>query len=185
ITRYLVKNNLSEAEIANRLGLDKNATARLLRGYTENFSLDSLIAYVDKLHLPLQVKITEERKLAGARPLLIRSLSHFDGRKHFSGTKSANIVSKCVESPNDGGCCAGCFDTRKENPTMLKVDGHCHHHEHYRKHSSNKHERTSPILTVGMKHSNWAKDFIEEHNKKIKEYDALSEEEKDEYDKKN
>ncbi|CAJ0829476.1 6288_t:CDS:2, partial [Entrophospora sp. SA101] len=162
ITRYLVKNNLSEAEIANRLGLDKNATARLLRGYTENFSLDSLIAYVDKLHLPLQVKITEERKLAGARPLLIRSLSHFDGRKHFSGTKSANIVSKCVESPNDGGCCAGCFDTRKENPTMLK-----------------------PILTVGMKHSNWAKDFIEEHNKKIKEYDALSEEEKDEYDKKN
>ncbi|CAJ0746959.1 20992_t:CDS:2 [Entrophospora sp. SA101] len=27
--------------------------------------------------------------------------------------------------------------------------------------------------------------FIEEHNKKIKEYDALSEEEKDEYDKKN
>ena len=65
ITRYLVKNNLSEAEIANRLGLDKNATARLLRGYVENFSLDSLIAYVDKLHLPLQVKITEERKLAG------------------------------------------------------------------------------------------------------------------------
>ena len=60
ITGYLVKNNLSEAEIANRLGLDKNATARLLRGYIENFSLDSLIAYVDKLHLPLQVKITEE-----------------------------------------------------------------------------------------------------------------------------
>ena len=65
ITRYLVKNNLSETEMAQRLDLDKNATARLLRGYTENFSLDSLIAYVDKLHLPLQVKITEERKLAG------------------------------------------------------------------------------------------------------------------------
>jgi predicted XRE-type DNA-binding protein len=65
ITRYLVKNNLSESEIANRLGLDKNTTAKLLRGYTENFSLDSLIAYVDKLHLPLQVKITEEGKLVG------------------------------------------------------------------------------------------------------------------------
>ena len=60
ITRYLVKNNLSEAEMASRLGLDKKATAKLLRGYVENFSLDSLIAYVDKLHLPLQVKITEE-----------------------------------------------------------------------------------------------------------------------------
>ena len=67
ITRYLVRNNLSEGEIANRLGLDKNTTAKLLRGYTENFSLDSLIAYVDKLHLPLQVKITEERKLADQR----------------------------------------------------------------------------------------------------------------------
>ena len=63
ITRYLVKNNLSETEMAQRLDLDKKATAKLLRGYTENFSLDSLIAYVDKLHLPLQVKITEERKL--------------------------------------------------------------------------------------------------------------------------
>ena len=63
ITRYLVKNNLSETEIANQLGLDKKATARLLRGYTENFSLESLSSYVDKLHLPLQVRITEEGKL--------------------------------------------------------------------------------------------------------------------------
>ena len=65
ITRYLVKNNLSEAEIAQKLGLDKNTTARLLRGYIENFSLDSLISYTEKLHLPLQVKITEENKLTG------------------------------------------------------------------------------------------------------------------------
>ena len=63
ITRYLVKNNLSETEMAQKLGLDKNATAKLLRGYTENFSLDSLISYTEKLHLPLQVKITEESKL--------------------------------------------------------------------------------------------------------------------------
>ena len=65
ITRYLVRNNLSEAEMANKLGLDKNTTARLLRGYVENFSLDSLISYTEKLHLPLQIKITEEGKLTG------------------------------------------------------------------------------------------------------------------------
>jgi predicted XRE-type DNA-binding protein len=57
ITRYLVKNNLSEGEIANRLGLDKNTTARLLRGYVENFSLDSLIAYTKKLNGHIEVKI--------------------------------------------------------------------------------------------------------------------------------
>ena|SRR5436190_23342068 len=51
ITRYQVKNNLEEREIANKLGLDKNTTARLLRGYLENFSLDSLINYVEKLKI--------------------------------------------------------------------------------------------------------------------------------------
>jgi predicted XRE-type DNA-binding protein len=49
ITRYLVQNNLTEEKMANRLGLDKNATARLLRGYVENFSLDSLISYTEKI----------------------------------------------------------------------------------------------------------------------------------------
>lgn len=57
ITRYQIKNDLSETEIAQKLGLDHYTTARLLRGYTENFSLDSLIGYVEKLHLPLQVKV--------------------------------------------------------------------------------------------------------------------------------
>jgi hypothetical protein len=51
--------------MAQKLGLDKNATVKLLRGYTENFSLDSLISCVDKLHLPLQVRISEENKLIG------------------------------------------------------------------------------------------------------------------------
>ncbi|CAG8544408.1 10641_t:CDS:2, partial [Scutellospora calospora] len=83
ITRYLVKNNLSESEMSQKLGLDKDTTAKLLRGYVENFSLDSLIAYVDKLHLPLQVKITEATRrtnpplpdILGVLRLLIRSLS--------------------------------------------------------------------------------------------------------------
>jgi hypothetical protein len=51
--------------MAGRLGLDKNATARLLRGYVENFSVESLISYAEKLHLPLQVKIVEDRELTG------------------------------------------------------------------------------------------------------------------------
>jgi len=64
ITRYQIKNNLEEREIANKLGLDKNTTARLLRGYVENFSLDSLISYAEKLHLPLQVKVNEIKRLS-------------------------------------------------------------------------------------------------------------------------
>ena len=51
ITLYQIKNNLEEREIANKLGLDKNTTARLLRGYVENFSLDSLMSYAEKLKI--------------------------------------------------------------------------------------------------------------------------------------
>src|SRR2546421_12412091 len=51
ITRYQVKNNLEEKEIGNKLGLDKNITARLLRGYVENFSLNSLMSYTEKLKI--------------------------------------------------------------------------------------------------------------------------------------
>ncbi|RHZ36500.1 XRE family transcriptional regulator [endosymbiont GvMRE of Glomus versiforme] len=58
ICRYLIKNNLSEEELAQKLDLDKDNTARLVRGYTESFSLDSLINYVEKLHLPLQIKVS-------------------------------------------------------------------------------------------------------------------------------
>jgi len=66
ITRYQVKNSLSESEIASKLNLDRNSTARLLRGYVENFSLDSLINYVEKLYLPLQVKVSETSESGGS-----------------------------------------------------------------------------------------------------------------------
>jgi len=61
-----VKNSLSESEIASKLNLDRNSAARLLRGYVENFSLDSLINYVEKLHLPLQVKVSETSGLGSS-----------------------------------------------------------------------------------------------------------------------
>jgi len=56
ITRYQVKNNLLEAEIANKLGLNKETTAKLLRGYTENFALDSLVGYVGNFNWPFRIK---------------------------------------------------------------------------------------------------------------------------------
>jgi len=60
VARYQVQNNLTERKIANLLGLDKSSMAKLLRGYVENFALDSLISYVEKLNIPCQVKITSE-----------------------------------------------------------------------------------------------------------------------------
>ena len=44
------ENNLSIEEVANQLNLDKNATAKLLRGYTENFTLGELIRILGKIY---------------------------------------------------------------------------------------------------------------------------------------
>lgn len=57
VTKYVLENNLSEEQVAERLNLNKLSTAKLLRGWTESFALDSLISYVEKLHLPLNIKI--------------------------------------------------------------------------------------------------------------------------------
>jgi predicted XRE-type DNA-binding protein len=67
ITRYHIQNNLNEAKTANLLGLDKLSTVKLLRGYVENFALDSLISYVEKLNIPCQVKITSEEPFIPTR----------------------------------------------------------------------------------------------------------------------
>lgn len=60
VTRYQIRNNFNEKKMASLLNLDKLSTAKLLRGYIENFSLDSLISYVERLNIPCQVKITPE-----------------------------------------------------------------------------------------------------------------------------
>jgi predicted XRE-type DNA-binding protein len=62
ITQYALKNNLSEEEVAERLRLNKSTATKLLRGWTEAFALDSLISYVEKLHLPVEVKVNWEEK---------------------------------------------------------------------------------------------------------------------------
>ena len=38
--------------------MDELTANKLLHYYTENFALDSLISYVEKLNIPCQVKIT-------------------------------------------------------------------------------------------------------------------------------
>jgi hypothetical protein len=57
IVRYKVLNEINLTEITNRLELDETATNQLLHYHLENFTLSDLLLYVEKLHLPLQVKV--------------------------------------------------------------------------------------------------------------------------------
>ncbi|CAI2161586.1 13870_t:CDS:1 [Funneliformis geosporum] len=60
IVRYKRKKQLDLKKISRLLKLDELAANKLLHYYTENFALDSLISYVEKLNIPCQVKITPE-----------------------------------------------------------------------------------------------------------------------------
>src|SRR4051812_23589262 len=51
IVRYKREKKLELSKIADKLGLEEKSTYRLLRYHLEGFTLDSLIDYVEKLHI--------------------------------------------------------------------------------------------------------------------------------------
>lgn len=54
---YLLKNNLKEEQIAQRIELSKAEVKRMLRYRIDEFTLDRLITYADKLFFPFQVGV--------------------------------------------------------------------------------------------------------------------------------
>ncbi|CAG8628118.1 17514_t:CDS:2 [Racocetra fulgida] len=62
IVRYKRIKKMTLDKVANILRLDELTTNKLLHYHIEAFALDSLISYVEKLNLPLRVKITSEEK---------------------------------------------------------------------------------------------------------------------------
>ncbi|MDR1670603.1 MAG: hypothetical protein LBR43_02685 [Spiroplasmataceae bacterium] len=60
IALYKRKKKLELKKLANVLKLDELTTNKLLHYHIENFALDSLLFYIEKLNIPCQVKITPE-----------------------------------------------------------------------------------------------------------------------------
>jgi len=61
ILAYQQDNKKTFEEISNLLGLTLTQTIEILRGNTTIMSLDSLTTYAERLHLPLQIKITNKQ----------------------------------------------------------------------------------------------------------------------------
>lgn len=57
ILGYQEDNNLSDELLAKKLGLNKEQTLQILFGWIENFTLDSLIVYTNKLFSPTQIQV--------------------------------------------------------------------------------------------------------------------------------
>ena len=60
ILRYKRERELSREEIAQRIELSKAETEELLFCNIENFTLDRLVSYLERLHMPLQVRVMHE-----------------------------------------------------------------------------------------------------------------------------
>src|SRR3954469_22805840 len=60
IIRYKREHDLTQEEIAERIQLGFAETKRILRYRINEFTLDRLITYTDNLHIPLEIKITNQ-----------------------------------------------------------------------------------------------------------------------------
>jgi len=67
IVRYKRKEQLELKSVARLLKLDELTANKLLHYHIENFALDSLVSYVEKLNIPCQVKITSEENYISPR----------------------------------------------------------------------------------------------------------------------
>ncbi len=57
IARYQREHGLLQKDVAGRIGADASRVSDILRGKIERFTLDRLIAYAEKLHTGLKIKI--------------------------------------------------------------------------------------------------------------------------------
>ena len=57
IARYQREHGLMQKEVAEKIGVDESRVSDLLRGKCDNFTLDRLIGYAQKLHPALRVHI--------------------------------------------------------------------------------------------------------------------------------
>ena len=58
IAKYQREHGLLQKQIAEKVGVDESRISDILRGKFESFSLDRLIAYAEKLHPELRVRIS-------------------------------------------------------------------------------------------------------------------------------
>ena len=61
ILHYKRTKKLSKEAVAQRIELSKAETEELLSSQIDKFTLDRLVIYLERLHLPLQIKVAESK----------------------------------------------------------------------------------------------------------------------------
>ena len=60
ISRYARENNLTEKELGEKMGIDQVKVEYILFAHINRLILEELVAYVDNLHIPLEIKIVSQ-----------------------------------------------------------------------------------------------------------------------------
>ena len=60
IGSYVKEKNLTEKELEKKLGIDQVKTEYILFAHLNKLILGELVAYVDNLHIPLEIKINSQ-----------------------------------------------------------------------------------------------------------------------------
>ncbi|RIA82821.1 hypothetical protein C1645_743492 [Glomus cerebriforme] len=60
ISRHTRENNLAEKELGKKLGIDQVKVEYILFAHINKLILGELVAYVDNLHIPLEIKISSQ-----------------------------------------------------------------------------------------------------------------------------
>jgi hypothetical protein len=60
IVRHALNNHLTEKELVQKLGIDQEKLEYILFCHIDKLVFQELTAYVDNLHIPLEIKITNQ-----------------------------------------------------------------------------------------------------------------------------
>src|SRR3954452_24333298 len=63
IARYKRENDLSEKELSQKIGVNKERLIDILCSKVYLFNLEELLTYFDNLHLPFEIKITNQPEI--------------------------------------------------------------------------------------------------------------------------
>jgi predicted XRE-type DNA-binding protein len=71
ITAYMRERDLTQAQVAEKLGVDQPRVSRLVRGQLKDFSIDMLMAFVNRLNMDIAINVTPNPEPARRAHLVV------------------------------------------------------------------------------------------------------------------
>ncbi len=71
VTAVMRERDLKQAQVAEKLGVDQPRVSRLVRGQLKDFSIDTLMAFVNRLNMDIEINVTPNPEPARRAHLVV------------------------------------------------------------------------------------------------------------------